>query len=323
MTILAPGIHAGVPMAQYLRQPALSASVLCKVSAECERAGWAASWLNPSHAEEAADDSTEASDVGELGHALFLEGNLDRLVSIDPQDYPGQRGGIPEGWTNNAIRAARDEARAAGNIPVLSHKVGKIKAMVDSARAFVSSDEMKRLEPAVWATFQPGGGTAELSCLWDDDGILCRMRPDIINTDRWLIVDVKTTKRAAEPQGWSRSMFTPMGLRLRAAWYGSRGAKRAFGKKATYICMVIEQDEPFLCSSIGFDPEQLALGQKKMEDAFGKWRACVEANYWPGYSSRIHYPELMPWERAGFEDDQTDAQGIPYDVSRLFQKKEA
>ena len=307
-------------MAEYLKSSALSASVLCTLSSECERAAWAASWLNPAHAEEAADDASEASDVGELGHALLLEGNLDRLESIDPADYPGQRGGTPIGWTNNAIRAARDNARAAGRIPVLAPKVGKIKAMVASARAFLDSDELKRQEPAVWALFQPGGGTSELSCFWDDDGILCRMRPDIINTDRWLIVDVKTTKRAAEPQGWSRAMFSSMGLRLRGSWYGNRGAKRVFGKAATYLMLVVEQQEPYLCSLIGLDPEQLALGNKLADEALAKWRACVESNYWPGYAARIHYPELYPWERATLEDQETFG-GYPLDYAKLTGKE--
>lgn len=315
--ILGPGVHKDVPMAVYLQQPALSASVLVTTQMQCPFAGWYSSWLNNSGGRA---DQTEASDNGEIAHGLLLEGNMGRLQAIDPLDYPGERGGIPDGWTNKPIRAARDAAREAGKIPMLKKNVTVVKAMVESAQRYLHS--VKGKQPEIWRMFfEPDHADRELSCLWvDDGGILCRIRTDIIHRDRFLIVDVKTSKRCVEPNSFARATFSPMGYRLRAAWYGSRGALHCFGKKARYVILAMEQVEPYLCSLIGFDMAQLALGEKHVTEAYDKWRECMQNGHWPAYPADIHYPELKRWEMDELEEWQGPTSSGDLPESYNFQR---
>lgn len=293
--ILTPGVHLNVDIGAYLSQPALSASVLCEVDQKCPYAGWYSSYLNPRR----APDFNDESDVGEIAHAILLEGTMSRVAVIDPEQYPAKNGNTPQGWTNPSIRAARDEARDAGLIPMLPCDVAVVNAVVDSAHKYI--DSLKDTEPAIWRAFQPGGGDSEVSAIWSDDGILCRIRADRINKERDLIVDVKTTKRSAEPDSWARSMFGSMGLRLRGAWYGIRGAQAVFGQRAAYVMLVIEQDAPYLCSLVGLDPTNLEIGKQRMEGALGMWRQCMADNFWPAYPPHVAYPVAPGWEVAELE----------------------
>lgn len=313
-----PGVYPDLAMSDYLALKALSASVLSTLVNECPKAAWFTSFLNPGRER----DSTDASDAGEIAHALLLEGSIERIAVIDPGDYPAKTtGSIPTGWTNVGIRAARDEARDAGKIPMLPVDVAAVTAMVDSAHEYIQS--LRTTEPAVWAAFQPDGGDSELSCLWDDHGTLCRMRPDRISKDRKIIIDPKFTKRSAEPDGFARAQMTPMGYRLRAAWY-RRGARLLFGAEPEYLFLVVEQDPPHLCSLVGVDGMNFGMGAEQVEYALREWNHCTERGYWPGYPARVMYPELAAWEVARWQEKQgIGPDGIPYDLDQLFKRKGA
>ncbi len=306
-------------MAEYLKLPALSSGIIKALIGECPRAAWFDSWLNPNPAP--ADDNDE-SDAGTIAHAILLEGSTAGVEIIDPKDHPAQKtGAIPEGWTNKSIRDARDAARDAGKIPVLPVDMKLILGMVDSAHAFIES--LRVTEPAIWSAFQPDGGDSELTCLWDDGGTLCRMRPDRISKDRRVIIDPKFTKRAAEPDSWSRTQLGPMGYRVSAAMY-RRGARAVFGTEPDYIFLVVEQEPPHLCSLVGVDPAGFALGVEQVEYGLREWRRCVAANTWPAYAPRVYYPELMPYEVARWQEQQISAWGGgPLDYAKLTQREAA
>lgn len=314
-----PGIYQALPMADYLRLQAFSASLVNAIINECPRAAWFDSWLNPNPPP--ADDS-DASDTGSVAHAILLEGSSECVCVIDPMDHPAKTtGAIPNGWTNGSIRAARDAARAAGKIPMLPCDMAPVAAMVDSALVFIES--LRDTEPAIWAAFQPDGGQSELTCLWDDGGTLCRMRPDRISNDRRIIVDAKFTKRSAEPDSWGRTQIGPMGYRISASFY-RRGAHALFHIDTQYVFLVVEQEPPHLCSLVGVDPTGYAMADEQVAYALKEWRRCVSANHWPAYANRVCYPEVSPWEQARWLEKQgIGADGIPYDISKLFEKRVA
>lgn len=313
-----PGVYPGIAMDDYLRLPALSASVLQTLLDQCAAAARFTSYLNADHVRETND----ASDAGTIAHAILLEGDSSCVAIIDPLDFPAKNGNIPQGWTNNAIRAARDEVRALGKIPVLPEDITLVNAMVDSAHEYIES--LRDTEPAIWAAFQPDGGDSELSCIWDDDGQLCRMRPDRISKDRRVIIDPKFSKRSAEPDSWSRTQVSAMGYRISASMY-RRGAMKLFGTLPDYIFLVVEQEPPHLCSMVGMDPPNLAFGDEQVEEGLRQWRKCIAANHWPAYPTRVCYPEVPAWEVARWQERMgiVDQQGIPYDVSKLFERSEA
>lgn len=311
-------MYAGIEMDRYLEQPAMSAGLVKAIINECPRAAWHQSWLNPARER----DDSNVSDAGSIAHMILLEGSADCCVVVDPEDHPAEKtGNIPDGWTNKSIKTARKAIREAGKIPVLKPDMLLIENMVDSASHFIES--LKNTEPAIWAAFQPDGGDSELTCIWDDDGLLCRMRPDRITHDRKLIIDPKFSARTTEPATWARTQMTPMGYWISAAMY-RRGCQKTFGTSPEYIFLVIGQNDPHLCSLVGVDPAGFEYGGSQVERGLRTWRECVKRGYWPGYPQRVCYPEVKPWEfaeeqeRAGIAPD-----GIPYDIEKLYERRAA
>lgn len=312
MSEFKPGMYA-MPMAEYLEVPAVSAGLLKAVVNECPQAAWFESWMNPNR----VADNTKASDAGSIAHEILLEGSEAGVQVFDPAEYPNAKGGgVATGWTNNAIKEARDQARAAGLIPILQDDMTTIRNMVAAARRFI--DSLKASEPAVWAAFQDGCGASEQTVLWDDGGTLCRMRPDRISNDRRVIIDVKTTATSVEPADWSRRQMGPLGYWITAAWY-RRGAMRCFGVEPAYLFLVVGQNAPHLCSLVGVDPAGFDFGGMQIERGLRLWRECVDKGWWPGYPARACYPEVPAWEFAREQERSgLDPAGIPFDPNVLY-----
>jgi hypothetical protein len=243
-----PGIHAGLPMESYLALPAASASLIKAILNECPRKAWAESWLNP----ERLIAYGTPEDRGTIAHALLLEGDTSKMCVIDPNDHPAEKtGAIPAGWTNKSIRAARDQAREDGKIPVLKEDAQAIEDMAGEAIAYIQtciSDE-----PAIWAMFEAGGGVSEETLVWDEAGLLCKARPDRRSTDWAVLCDYKTTQRSVEPGSWGRTQLLGMGYYLSAAWY-RRGVLALTGVSPAYVFLAQEVEAPYLCSLVGVNP---------------------------------------------------------------------
>lgn len=296
---MSANVSYGVPMDVYLGLPAVSASVLKALLERCPQAAWFESWLNADR----PDDFSDAADVGTIAHSILLEGGPGKVCVIDPaahrskptKDNPD--GAIPTGWTNQAIRAARDAAREAGQIPVLPEDMVAVDAMVDAVRAFIAS--LKDSEPAIWAAFQPDGGDSEVTITWQDGETPCRIRPDRISTARDLIIDLKTTEKSANPFAWRA--YDHVG----PAFY-RRGCDAAFGTQPEYVFLVVEQLPPYLCSLVGVDPHGFELGSEKVRTALEMWARCVAANDWPGYFPRVAYPEIPVYVDTQWQEQQAN-----------------
>lgn len=307
------GIYPGLSMADYLATPAASASLIKTLLNECPRAAWADSWLNPAR----SNDNSDRSDRGSIAHAILLEGSSAGVVVICPDDHPAKgTGAIPDGWTNQSIRAARDKARAEGKIPVLSPDFQAINDMVAEAHEFIAS--LETTEPAIWAAFQQDGGASEETVIWQDGDTLCKMRPDRRSADWNVLIDYKTTERSVEPSAWGRSQLINMGYYLSAAWY-RRGALAACGTLPDYVFLAQEVEPPYLCSLVGVDPAMLAAGSRMIDSGLQQWEQCVKRRYWPAYPSRVCYPEppaymLAQWEEQEIRD--IEQHGMPADRAR-------
>lgn len=303
-----PGVYPGLPMAEYLAAPAVNASLVLDVIQRCPRAAWFNSWLNPKRP---SQDNTKEQGNGIVAHSIFLEGHAGNVAVIDPQNYVGKKGGVPKGWTNDAIKEARDNALAAGQIPKLVADMVEIEAMVAAAREFIATLH----EPEIRRMFEPAGGESETTIVWEeDDGTLCKIRPDRLSADRGLIVDYKTGGTSSEPNTWGRTQMVKMGYYVSAAFY-RRGIEKVFGVEPDYVFMPQEQKAPYLPSLVGIEPAGYALGSAKASRGLRTWKECVKSGVFPAYPPRICYVELPPWEMAT-EDDAP--QGIPYDIEKIW-----
>lgn len=290
-------LYTDLPMHEYLRMPAVGSQVIQAMVDDCPYLAWHASHLNALR----PPDDSDASDRGTIAHKILLEGNEAGVAIIDPNDHPAEKGGgIPTGWTNKSIRQARDAARAGGLIPILAPQMGGIRDMVSAARRFLG--ELRETEPHIFAAFK-GAALAEASIVWNEDGIACKMRPDLLARDYGLVINYKTTQTSVNPERWGRGPF--LDYYVGAAWY-RRGLRHCFDVEAEYVYLVQSCDPPYLCSLIGVDPRAMAIGEAKCEWALSRWRSCVKNNLWPGYPPRVAYPELPAWIEAAWEAQQVE-----------------
>ena len=237
------------------------------------------------------DDSNKASDIGTVAHDVLLEGGTGIIERIDPNDYPAEKtGAIPAGWTNKAIRAARDAARAAGKIPLLPADVDAVTAMVESAKAFIATSELA----GVFDT-----GAPEQTVVWQDGATLCKARPDWLNAD--VCLHLKTTARSVNPSAFAR-MAINMGYDVSLAFY-ARGIERD-----RHLILAIEQEPPYACKLFGLSSAQADISARKVERAINTWAACVKAGKFPAYNGSVHYIEPTSWEMAKAESSMLDDQ---------------
>lgn len=318
MKPIGPGIHYSLTMDQYLAMPAVSASLLNTILTRCPQAAWFESWLNP---QRIIDSSTKAQNTGTIAHSILLEGNASIVRVIDPADFPtASSGNIPIGWTNKSIQAARDLAIADGKIPVLIGQMANITAMTLAAQNFIAS--LKDSEPAIWRAFQSGAGDSEATFVWEEDGVLCRIRPDRISKDCRVIIDYKTTETSVEPGSWGRRQMIGAGYYKGAAFY-RRGIATICDVQPDYVFLAQEQEPPFLCSLVGMDPEEFLVGGEKIQHALTLWKHCTTTGQWPAYPNRVCYPEMPPWEATQWEAQKVEmSEGIPYDPGKLYGRNE-
>jgi len=295
---LAAGIHANIPMDVYINDPApdpsLSTGIAKALLNECPLAAWHCHpRLNSGH----EGEDTTATDIGRIAHSVLLEGDTSKVSVIDPDDYPGKKGGIPDGWTNDAIRSARDAARAAGKIPILRDKWPAIEAMVEIAKHNFSQMEAR-------IGFKLSEMLTERTILWQEGGVWCRSRPDLMTPDYSLVIDFKTTDVSVHPDTFGRQI-TNMGYDLQAALIRN-GVYAITGKTPDVVFWAQQVSSPHLSSFVGMDPTFCAISEKKLSVAIARWNECIQKSEWPGYPADICWVQPPPWELAKWESSEIE-----------------
>jgi hypothetical protein len=275
--VTGPGIY-DMPASWYhsdcCPEPSLSSSIAKKLCLEsAAHAQHAHVRLNPAAVEEEA----EHFDIGTAAHALLLEGTQNIAV-IDAKD-----------WRTKAAKEARDLARGAGQTPLLAARWADVQAMVAAARA-----QLDRHKDGGAAMFT--NGKPEQTLVWiehDDDDptadVWCRARLDWLRPGA--IDDYKTAGATANPETWTRSMFS-FGFDLQAAWY-LRGLRHLTGlDDALFRFAVQETYPPYALSVVALGPDALMLAEKKCLYALEVWRASRKSRDWVGYPRRTCFAAL-------------------------------
>lgn len=276
---MTPGLHSGIPAEVYhadcCPRPSLSSSIAQVLLSESPRkAFFSHPRLNPDF----RGEHESKFDLGTACHAVLLENDASKIAVIDPQDYPGKKGGIPDGWTNDAIRAARDAARASGRTPLLKHNYDDVREMVDAALAFIESTEIAE----AWHA-----GESEVTGIsLEPSGVWLRCRFDKLAASHQIIFDYKSTVDAS-PEPFSR-LLVRMGYHVQDAFY--RRVARALGIAAPkFIFLAQSVEPPYECSLHACDPALAEIADAEVERAIRLWGQCMRTNTWPSYGPQIHY----------------------------------
>ena len=262
------GRWRGIPDTVYHRLPGLSASgAKLLVPPSCP-AKYKANRDNP-------PPSNAVFDLGKAVHKLVL-GEGEPLQIIDAKD-----------WRSKTASEARNEAYAAGVIPILVGDFAQIKAMSDAVLA----------HPVAGKLIDDSVGEAEVSLLADDPdtGLRIKARPDW-STERdgrlWL-VDLKTTQ-TAEPRAFARKA-ADYRYHLQAAWYVQVAALLNLDPCAAFVFVAVEKEPPYLVSVTEWDGEAMTEGARLMREAIDTYALCKESDFWGGYPEGITPMYLPRW----------------------------
>lgn len=291
--IMQTGIYSDIPFDVYLRDPApfpsLSSGGAHTILTQSPLHCWAD---HPKYPHRVAGDESKDMDIGSAAHELFLEGSEARAVVVNPEDYVGPRGGVPKGWTTDAIRAVRDRARAEGKIPILLKDMERVRAMLAVARAYVESSQIA-------GVFKNGEPEATVIACEGDTWL--RARPDWITHDRKFTVHYKTTPGSAEPNSFIRGRLFSLGYDVSLAFY-ERALAAACGTVPESCILLQETNPPYACSLIGLDPTLQDIAERKVDHAIRTWAECLERGQWPAYPADICFAEPKPWQIAEAEE---------------------
>lgn len=236
----------------YHAHPALGSTSL-KTLATDSPARWLYEQENP--------ERKSAFDVGNLAHALILEGDLDRLVRrVYYDDY-----------RKADARHERDMAYNDGLIPIndteVETKLGAVYAMRDAV-----------MEHETASQIVAEGTVRESSIFWQEDGLDLKCRPDSLATD--VIWDLKSA-RSAKPKDFGRTAMQ-LGYHQSAAHYID-GVQRLTGEQLPFRFVVVENTEPYFVSVVELDAASIGLGAEMNSIAKANYRASMATGSWPAY----------------------------------------
>lgn len=275
--------------------PSLNASIAKILHFGTPREAWLAHpRLNPNYKPEDA----RKFDLGKAAHNLLLEGG-DKLLVINPEEHRNkpskgeQDGKIPDGWTNDAMREARDAAYSSGMTPLLPSEMQKVKQMVMMAK-----DSMRRMG------FSIVDFDTEKNIAFKIGETHCRARVDMLHKDGDLRIDYKTTS-AKTPDSWIRGYLTTMGYDIQDDLH-NRAVEASDGVVPRSLFLVQQDFGEFDCFWVEMSAAMKEVARVKVEDALAKWRACLSADHWPGWPAEIVIAEATQWQIA--EAEEIDAE---------------
>lgn len=139
------------------------------------------------------------------------------------------------------------------------------------------------------------GGRYEVAGYYRDreTGLKCRIKPDVWNPRRELLIDIKTTRDCRE-RDFMRAI-AEYGYHFQMAMYGT-GIFEITGKRPEYyVWIAVETQAPYEVSVHVADPGVIVKGLELYERAILKLKQCIEKNDWPGMQERLSIINLPAW----------------------------
>lgn len=223
----------------------------------------------------------------DLGHAVHSNvlGVGEEVVVIDEANY-----------NKKAAREARDEAYAAGKVPLLTDELERTQNAADAVRA----------HPVAGPLFgRPGA--AEQTLVWRDPitGVMCRAMLDKpVPGQRFIVADLKTCQ-SAEPDAIAKSIAS-YGYHQQGDFYlaGVKALGLHQGVEPAFVLVFVEINAPHLITVVQLDPNALAWGERLNRKAINTYAHCTRTNTWPSYADGVISVDLPYWATRQLEDAQ-------------------
>ena len=259
-TAFEPGIYDDLPADQYHADTAVGSSTLKRLAT-----------MTPAHAKYGYFQRTDALEFGAAFDMCLLERDkFDACYVRGPDDRRGKK------WTDAL------EACERGQILMVAKDYDRVLENV----------EIVMKNPDV-ASLLSGNTVRQQSAFWIDEktGIRCKARPDLINIDQGLMVDVKTTI-SADPRMFG-TQCAKLGYHIQQVMYQDGYVRHGLGYK--FLFLAIEKKPPFLSCVYEMELRSAYAGYKLYRDMLDKYKQCSESGIWPGYPSGIQTLELPTW----------------------------
>jgi hypothetical protein len=230
------------------------------------------------------DRPTKAQDFGTIIHSMVLGRGTEMAV-------------IPfDNYKKKAAQDARDEARAAGRVPVLEKELPRLYAV-----AAFALDAIRRRYPD-WSE-----GTAERALFWqlelnDGTSIWCRGLGDYsIGSARWF--DLKTTDTGISDQELAKKIGND-GWDLQKAWtiQGVEALEPDFAGLVSFQDIVVEISPPY---SVRFPPISErwlnSYTRPRISIATHMFGQCLQTRQWPSWTEDVANLEPPAWMAQAWE----------------------
>jgi len=208
-------------------------------------------------------------DLGNAVHAAVLGEGHDIVEIVGFTDYK-----------KADARALRDEAYAAGKVPLLPKEVEQVAAMEKAIREHRDAGPL----------FAPGMGIAERSIYWTDPatGVRCRVRPDwlIIRPEVTVIVDLKTTTDAS-PDACSKAIETYSYHQQGALYIDGVQAAGFAPEGARFFVAFQSKKAPYLVTLRELKDQDQDIGRARNEVALRLYADCVANDDWPDWTGSV------------------------------------
>lgn len=275
-------------------EPTLSTGVIKKLLDNPKRAWHDNRLLNPQYVKPVHE---RKFDLGSAVHDYVLEGG-DAIEVIT---------GFFD-WKKSAARDLADLAWQAGKIPLLEKQFEQVQEISASVVAAIRDCS------ELGITDLKTDGEAELTYLWEEDGVWLKCRPDYLHNDKRVILDLKNLGHSADPEKFGNHAVD-MGYDAQDSVY-RRGVRTMHGHECGYngpefVFILCEIKPPYLACTWSFSAQGRALGDDKVDMAIKLWKKCLRDNHFPGYpTDRICWGEVKPWNIAAWESKKLDINRI-------------
>jgi hypothetical protein len=281
-----PGLYANVPFGHYLQdcceRPSLSSSC---AKALLDRSPLHAWYEHPRlGGGDLVEAPTVEMDRGTVIHALALGGGQD-YVAVPFAD-----------WRTNDAKKQRDDARAAGLIPILAFQLDACQEAAERIKPLLPAD-CEREVVAVWESESRVGAP-----------VLCRGRHDMVARHSAHAADLKTCRDAARMAA-ARSLVSEYRDMEAACRLDSLEVLLPdLAGRWSFSYLLIEPQPPYAAVRVDIAGPMLELGRRKWRRAVETWGGCLaggmEQHHWPGPFGGYSRPEPPPWALEADLDQQ-------------------
>lgn len=267
---IASGLHLGIPAEVYHADPCPTPSLSSGVARVIAEKTPAHAYLEHVRLGGSKPEPTSEMVLGDYVHGLMSND----LSGYDVADF--------DDYKSKDARAWRDAVIESGKRPVLDKTVQRAQLIATALIKKIGNVGLTN-NPCVT-------GDAEVTAIWEEDGIWLRARYDRLIRDPSSFADVwdwKTTGAGMTPDSLIR-MIIDKGYHIQAAHYlrGLRALAPEYRGRVTFTLAFVETEAPYAVRIVPISEGFLSAGDRLLNRAIAQWRQCLLEDQWPDGSER-------------------------------------